>query len=127
MTNQQDTNNNTMNAKFKIKPPSMLSNRGVLVVLSSNFLGASYIIDKKNVLIGRNDNCDIIINDPMISKKHCEISHDDEGKFYIEDMESKNSTFINGKTIKKKTHLIYGDRIILGNTILRFYLEEKLK
>jgi len=127
MSDQQNiNNNNTITEKIKAKPPSILSNRGILVILSSNFLGKSFIIDKEKLIIGRLENCDIVITDQMISKKHCEITTD-ESKFYIEDLASKNATYVNGKIIKKKTHLIYGDRIILGNTILRFYLEEKLK
>lgn len=122
------SNDNTLTSeKSNIKPTSILQKRGVLLVLSSNFIGRSFIIDKSNVIIGRLERCDFIINDPLVSKEHCEITTDDEGKFYINDLGSKNSTFLNGKRLKKSTHLIYGDRIIIGNTIIRFYLEEKLE
>lgn len=111
----------------KIKRISLLTNKGVLVILSSNFLGKTFIINNKKTMIGRNDNCDIIIDDPLISNEHCDISLEDDGKLYINDLCSKNSTFVNGKEIKKSTQLIYGDRIVLGDTIIRFYLEEKLE
>jgi len=106
---------------------SQLNNRGLLVCLSHNSLGKTKILDKYSIVIGRSDDCDFKINDQLISKEHCKITIDEHAKFFIEDLESKNSTFINGKKVKKKTHLIYGDKIIIGNTILRFYLEENLK
>jgi pSer/pThr/pTyr-binding forkhead associated (FHA) protein len=122
------SNDNTLTSeKPNNKPNSFLLKRGVLIILSSNFIGKSFIIDKPKIVIGRLENCDFIINDPLVSKEHCEITTDDEGKFFINDLGSKNSTFLNDKRLKKAAHLIYGDRIIIGNTIIRFYLEEKLE
>lgn len=116
----------TSDGKFKMKSTSFLANRAVLLVLSSNFLGRSFVLEKKEILIGRGEGSDMLIDDPLVSKIHCKILFDDN-KFYIEDLGSKNSTFLNGKVLKKRTQLIYGDRIIIGNTILRFYIEEFLE
>ena len=113
--------------KHKILPTSLLTNRGLMVVLSSNFLGKSFIINRINTIVGRNPDCDIIIDDPLVSKKHCRIIFEEDKKFYIEDLGSKNSTYLNEKELKKKEHIIYGDRIVVGDTIMRFYLEEKIE
>jgi pSer/pThr/pTyr-binding forkhead associated (FHA) protein len=112
--------------KDKIKSSELLINRAVLVVVSENFFGMSFVIDKKTTLIGRDKKADIFIKDPLVSHNHCILKYDDGNKFYIEDLDSKNSTFLNKKKIKKKTALLYGDRIVVGNTILRFFLEEKI-
>ena len=114
------------NQKEKIKSSELLINKAVLVVVSENFFGMSFVIDKKSTLIGRDESADIIINDPLVSHNHCVIKYDDENKFYIEDLDSKNSTFLNKKKIKKRGALLYGDRIVIGNTIFRFFLEEKI-
>ena len=108
-------------------PISSLTNRGILIVLSSNYFGKTFIIDKSSMVIGRLDDCDIILDDPLVSKKHSVIIFDKDNKFYIEDLGSKNATFLNGKKLKKRSHIIYGDRIIVGKTIMRFYLEEKIE
>ena len=113
--------------RSKLMSMSLLTNRGILVAVSSNFLGKSFIINKNITSIGRLNECDISIPDPAISKNHCKIIFDKDNKFYIEDSGSKNSTFLNGKELKKKAHIIYGDRIIIGTTILRFFLEEKIE
>ncbi|MBP7552726.1 MAG: FHA domain-containing protein [Spirochaetes bacterium] len=120
-----DTLNTEINDINKLQFSSLLSKKGILLVLSPNFLGKSFIIDSRRLIIGRGNGCDFIIKDPLISKEHCRITIDENEKFFIEDLLSTNSTFINGKELKKKTQLAYGDRITMGKTILRFFLEEK--
>lgn len=109
------------------KIQTKLLNRGLLVILSPNYFGKTYVIDKNNNIIGRNSICDFEINDPKVSKEHCKIEIDQDNKFYIEDLKSMNDTFVNDKIIKKKKHLYYGDKITIGDTIIRFYFEEKFE
>lgn len=121
-----DTINTELSHKLKLKNTSFLEKRGVLLILSSNFIGKSFVIDKAKILIGRNDSADFCIKDPLISKEHCLITVTEDGKFFIEDLNSTNSTFLNDKEVKKKTQIFYGERIVIGDTIIRFYLEERL-
>lgn len=125
---ENDYNLNTVfYERNKIGSNSFLLNRGVLLVLSSNLLGTTFIIDKPENTIGRSDDNNIVIKDPAISKEHCQILVDEDNRFFIEDLHSKNSTYLNGKELKKKTEIFYGDKIIIGETIIRFYFEEKLE
>jgi pSer/pThr/pTyr-binding forkhead associated (FHA) protein len=110
----------------RFRAASLLKFRGVLVVLSKNFFGKSFVLNKFFSIIGRNRGCDIVIRDPKISKRHCAISVGEDGKFFIEDLGSTNKTVVNRKVVKKKRQIFYGDRIVLGDTILRFFLEERL-
>ena len=103
---------------------SLLSNRGILVVFSSDFIGKAFVIDKADMIIGRSERADIVLSAPMISKEHCKITVDENLKFHIEDLHSTNATYLNGKIIKKNTPLNYGDKILVGETILRFFIEE---
>ncbi|MFH0975626.1 MAG: FHA domain-containing protein [Spirochaetota bacterium] len=121
------TTNDTIHLDEKRKIPSVgfLSKKGVLLILSENFLGKAFILDKNAVTIGRDESCDIVIADNLISKKHCRINISNEGHYIIEDLDSTNSTYLNGKRLKKPFQLTYGDRIIIGDTILRFFHEEK--
>ena len=57
----------------------------------------SYSI-RENATIGRSKKCDIYINDKYLSKEHARIFFDKE-KFFIEDLNSTNGTFVNGKEI----------------------------
>ncbi|HOJ63153.1 MAG TPA: FHA domain-containing protein [Spirochaetota bacterium] len=126
MSEKTDTINTELSHKLKPSFSSLLEKRGVLLILSSNFIGKTFIIDKPKVIIGRSEKSDFCIKDPLISKEHCLITVTEDCKFFIEDLNSTNSTFVNGKEIKKKTQIFYGERIVIGETIIRFYLEEKL-
>jgi hypothetical protein len=108
-----------------LKSSELIKSKGLLVILSYNYFGNSFVIDK-NMTIGRQESCDIVINDALISKKHCTVEVDEAGSFFIKDLGSTNSTFLNRKKVSSRKQLFYGDRIIMGNTIFRFLLEEKL-
>lgn len=73
-----------------------------------------YIIDGIKI-IGRDEECDIAIRDPFISKKHLRIEIKDD-KCYAEDLGSKNGTKINEKSIKPglKYEIGPGDIITFG-------------
>ncbi|HPO48834.1 MAG TPA: FHA domain-containing protein [Spirochaetota bacterium] len=124
-------NENNFNTEFhernKITNKSFLLNRGALLALTSNFLGMGFVVEKNVNSIGRGEDNDIVIKDPAISKEHCRILIDENNRFFLEDLHSKNATYLNGKELKKKTEIFYGDKIVIGETILRFYLEEKLE
>ncbi len=96
------------------------------MVLSPNFFGKTCVIEKKLTVVGRHSECDLSIPDPLLSRRHCSIAADAAGNFFLEDLNSTNSTYINSTVVKAATQLHYGDRIVLGNTILRFFLEEEI-
>ncbi len=110
----------------KLQSTSLVFDKGVLIVLSSSGFATTYVIDAHMHLMGRSHECNFIVNDSLVSKKHCNITFED-GKFYVEDLDSSNGTFVNGKRIKKKTALFYGDKLSVGDTILRLYLEERIE
>ncbi len=106
---------------------AILAKKSILLILSENEFGRTFIIDQPSVTVGRGTNSDFVINDPLISKEHFKVTCDDEDKYYIEDIDSKNGTFLNGKRITKKNRILYSDRIVAGTTILRFFHEEILE
>lgn len=110
----------------KLQSTSLIIDKAVLLILSQNFFAKTHILNTQKQEIGRSSECDFVINDNLISKKHCTITYEDN-KFYILDNDSRNGTYLNGKLLKKKMPLFYGDRISLGETIMRFYLEEQLE
>lgn len=77
----------------------------------------SILQQKQKVIIGRDSDCDIVINDPYISRKHLEISILD-GTIFVEDLNSTNGTYLNDRRIHKKHKLQAGDGLAFGNTLL---------
>ncbi|WP_319559147.1 FHA domain-containing protein [Marispirochaeta sp.] len=99
--------------------------KGFLVGVSANILGQGFMLPEGEVLIGRDSSCGIRINDKQISGQHCRIKAGSKG-IQIEDLESSNGTYLNRKKLKKPMPLNYGDRIVLGESILRLLFEEEL-
>jgi pSer/pThr/pTyr-binding forkhead associated (FHA) protein len=110
----------------KFSYSAKLGRKGLLVILSREGFGDSFIIDRPSIALGRQKECEFVIDDPLLSRRHCLITADSRGDFYIEDLNSTNATLLNSRKLRKKSRLQYGDRIVAGNTILRFYLEEEL-
>lgn len=68
----------------------------------------------KTIKIGRGKNNDVIIDDAVVSTSHAIISISDFGEISIEDLNSKNGTFVNGKRITKAV-LTSSSIVVLGN------------
>jgi pSer/pThr/pTyr-binding forkhead associated (FHA) protein len=66
-------------------------------------------------LIGRRQECDLCIPLSVVSRKHCEISIE-QNKLMIRDLHSKNGTIVNGQPIED-AHLNPGDQITFGPVI----------
>ena len=75
--------------------------------------------EKEEVLIGRDDGCDIQISSRAISREHCVIERTDTG-LVLKDLDSSSGTFVDGKKIDS-TALTSGMEARVGPAILRFY------
>ncbi len=75
-------------------------------------------ITKKTVTIGRDPACDLHLDDPYVSRKHCQIVFRGE-HFTVIDLQSLNKTVVKGKQYIQK-NLMPGNVIDLGSTKLRF-------
>ena len=75
----------------------------------------------KTISIGRSDSNDVVIgSDYKVSRQHCRITSQGS-EFIIEDLKSKNGTFVNGWKIVVKTKLKPNDIVKIGDTILDWY------
>lgn len=81
--------------------------------------GADDINGKSLWILGRSPECDIVCQDPKVSREHCRIELL-EGHFYISDMGSTNGTYLNGKHISRKERLFVGDVIGIGDSDIVF-------
>jgi pSer/pThr/pTyr-binding forkhead associated (FHA) protein len=89
--------------------------------------GEQLTITQHNRIFGREDFLGIIISEKLllIGKEHFKLILKDGG-FYIEDLNTKNGTQINGEEIKGKGNILLkdGDQISVANTLKIFYNEE---
>jgi pSer/pThr/pTyr-binding forkhead associated (FHA) protein len=75
-------------------------------------------ITKKTVTIGRDPECDLRLDDPFVSRKHCQIVFRGD-HFTVIDLGSLNKTVVKGKQYIQR-NLEPGTELMLGETRLRF-------
>ena len=67
-------------------------------------LGSQKDLVGDRIVFGRNLDCGVCLNAPAVSREHAVIRKIN-GKYYIEDMNSRNGTEVNGPKIKARTQL----------------------
>ena len=75
--------------------------------------------------LGRDPANTVPVIDPSVSRRHC-ILHREDGRFQVQDLESRNGTLVNGQPIKDQW-LRHGDEIAIGDSSFLFLLEEEEK
>ena len=70
-------------------------------------------LDSGDCLIGRDPDCAMRLDDPMISRKHAKISVE-SGTATITDLSSANGVYVNGRRVLGATALRPGDHILIG-------------
>lgn len=74
-------------------------------------------VDGDTVLIGRGSDCDVRLDDPMASRRHCRLERLGEEVFLV-DLGSANGTWIEGQQIDRRP-LTAQDIIQIGGTTIR--------
>ena len=67
--------------------------------------------------MGRATRADFILDEPLVSRLHCRFTAGATGVLEVEDLESTNGTFVNGKRVKT-SRLGPGDRVRVGRVEL---------
>jgi ABC-type multidrug transport system ATPase subunit/pSer/pThr/pTyr-binding forkhead associated (FHA) protein len=65
--------------------------------------------------VGRDPSCDIVLNFPNVSRRHCQIVQGAQG-YYIEDLKSRTGTYLNGMRIAQRERLKSGAEVRIGLT-----------
>ncbi|MCU0466289.1 MAG: FHA domain-containing protein [Anaerolineae bacterium] len=82
----------------------------VLVVMDGPDANKSYPIEKDEVVVGREDHCDIVLRERQISREHIKILRED-GQYVVQDLSSRNGTWVNGKKLEGSQELYDNDEI----------------
>ncbi|MCB9397152.1 MAG: GGDEF domain-containing protein [Acidobacteria bacterium] len=117
------------NSKNRAHETSPSGSTGIpyLLVLSGDVVGRVIRLKPgKRYVCGRSRNLDIFLNDENISREHAFFLTTEAGQTGLTDLSSTNGTLVNGKKIQSII-LNDGDRISLGNVILRYSLKDDLE
>jgi two-component system cell cycle response regulator len=100
--------------------------RAYLIVLTGLNVGEMFKVGTDPLILGRGDRATVVIHDDAASRRHASIRIDG-GDAFIEDLRSRNGTFVNGARIEGRHLLSDGDKIQIGaTTILKFTYHDHL-
>ena len=88
-------------------------------------LGKHLVVTSRTV-IGREAGCGLTIGDFQASRRHCEIRARADGSYVIRDLRSTNGTRVGRRNVQRDFPLRDGDKIFVGETVLRFILADDL-
>lgn len=84
--------------------------------------GRRYAFDGPLAIIGRSKDCDCVIRDPNISRRHAQLRRRSNGAWEIEDLDSTNGVEVNGRRVSR-SRLAAGDEVTLGTKTFVFDIE----
>jgi serine phosphatase RsbU (regulator of sigma subunit)/pSer/pThr/pTyr-binding forkhead associated (FHA) protein len=90
-----------------------------LTVLKGVNQGTVLPLEGEKIILGRNADCQVVINVPAVSREHAQIRRI-QGKFYIEDLKSRNGTFVNNQEVTARVLLKDNDRVKICDNVYVF-------
>lgn len=97
-----------------------------LVVLAGAKKGAAVPIKKNSFIIGRSKEASLRAGSEAISRKHCVLKQTESGTT-VQDLGSRNGTYVNDEKIDGVRKLENGDRLKVGPLEFRFESEAQVK
>ena len=97
----------------------------VNVIRSRADLGVHVLIEGPTML-GRDPSCTIPLHDFGVSKQHAIIRPAGDGGYVLQDLQSTNGTRVNGTPVSGIRFLEDGEKIFIGETVLRFALADEM-
>jgi sigma-B regulation protein RsbU (phosphoserine phosphatase) len=87
--------------------------------------GEKHPILTRESLIGRHPECQIILRDSTVSRRHARITRDSAG-YWVDDVGSQHGTRVNGELIRGPRQLRDGDEIQLSQVKLQFIADQSV-
>jgi len=73
------------------------------------------------MVVGRHPSCEIVLDNAAVSRRHAQIL-ESHGNYFIEDLRSRNRTYLNGTAVDGRISLKDADTIIVCDVELSFHL-----
>ncbi len=125
-----DTTRLVMDDELASLRARMQGQRASLVVISGWQIGKEFPLSGTEWVIGRSPEVPISINLQSVSRQHARISRrtDKDGDFYeVTDLGSMNGTHVNTALISGTMRINDGDKVQLGDVVLKFMLQDALE
>lgn len=92
-----------------------------IVVVDGEMASHNWILEKEEMVLGRDDSCDMVIPMRQVSRQHVVFRRVDEDQYEVEDLGSKNGSWLNGNRFEGIREIHDGDEVHLALKVrLRF-------
>jgi len=81
-------------------------------------------LPSKSMSIGRSPDCDCLLSEPSVSRRHAQLRRDGE-RWLLRDLGSRNGTRLNGARVTEEVEVRPGDQISLGGVRFRAALRAR--
>ncbi len=95
-----------------------------LLVIAGPAKDSTIPLPEGEAALGRDPANAVFVADTSVSRKHCLLRKDEDGRFQIKDLDSRNGTLVNGRPVKEQW-LRHGDEIATGDSVFLFLAEEQ--
>jgi serine phosphatase RsbU (regulator of sigma subunit)/pSer/pThr/pTyr-binding forkhead associated (FHA) protein len=85
----------------------------ILITLQGPDSGRKFTLDGNPTVLGRQLDCHIVLDAKAVSRQHAQIENED-GAFFVQDLQSSNGTFVNGTRITGRVPLRERDTLQVG-------------
>ena len=85
--------------------------------------GRRFVVGPKGAVLGRSRECDVVLSDSNVSRRHAELRPGSGGQWTVADLGSTNGVQVNGRRITAATPLRSGDRVVFGTADAVFEVE----
>src|SRR3990172_1094363 len=92
----------------------------ILQLLNATGADKEVLLELDRMVLGRHPDCDVVLDSASVSRQHAQIVREN-GKYFVEDLHSRNGTFVNGRIIQGRHPLADGDRVKICDLSYTFY------
>ncbi len=92
------------------------ADRPILIVRSDKLNNQQWTLQKDEVILGRGEECDIVLPERQVSRQHVRIFREGDA-YYVEDLESRNGTWVNKQPLKERRRLYDNDVIEIAMVV----------
>src|SRR5512138_75451 len=83
-----------------------------------------YVSEATSLVIGRVSGADLVLPDPLLSRKHARLFREEQA-WFVEDLGARKTTLLNGVAVERRAPVRAGDVLKLSRTVVRVQATER--
>ena len=85
--------------------------------------GQTFLLTSECFVIGRSADNDLQLPSLEVSRHHCELRRETDGRFVLHDLASRHGVFVNGRPVRER-RLEHSDLLTVGGNVLLYLLDD---